>query len=231
MTRKSVQPEIRHCGDIGLFAVDRPRCVSCVHATEYCRAHCYNIGIERRFPACGSKDERNELAWRACSGADYARVLARKKKSTERVRLMTRGEAFATVADVERVRDIVTANPGSVWWIPTRAWREPALRSLIEARVATLPNVVVMASLDPSNTDTEWRRLRSAGWSTIYFGNGESWLRSGRAAWHGPTGDTTVRCPKTWRGIKGENACARCKAGCFAPVTRGRRVDVLLQEH
>ena len=215
-------PEIRHCGDIGLFAIDRPR-GSCSHATEYCRAHCYNRSIERRFPACKPKDRRNERAWQSCSGADYAAALDRKQLPTKRLRLMTRGEAFETVADVERVRDIVAANPDRMIWIPTRGWRDPTIRRLIESYVMALPNVIVQASLDPSNTKREYRNLRSAHWSTIYFGDG--------SGWRGPTGEDTVKCPKTYRKFKGAKACQTCKAGCFAPILRNRRVDVLLKEH
>jgi hypothetical protein len=227
----NVPPEIDWCSDIGLFVVNRPRCASCVHATEYCRARCYNVNVERRFPATGGKDERNERAWQACNGSDYARALDRKKLFNERVRLMSRGEAFSTVDDIARVADIARANPGRIFWIPTRAWRNTTLRRLIETRLAILPNVSIQASLDPSNNENEWRDLKASGWSTIYFGDGAPFLNSGRTAWQGPTGRNVVKCPKTFRGLKGENACQRCKAGCFSPVLRGRRVDVELREH
>ena len=220
-----MKPEIRHCTDIGMFAVDRPIPNGCFHRTNYCNLHCYNVKLYRIYPGMKGKDERNEAAWLSCSGSDYAKALDRKRKPTDRFRLMTRGEAFNTAADVTRVVEIATAMPDRLIWIPTRGWRDPLIRALIEGLVMPLPNVAVLASLDPSNSESEYRDLVSAGWPTMFFGDGSGWT--------GP--DHGFNCPKTThtranpKGIKGH--CGDCKAGCFAGPILNRRVDVILSQH
>ena len=226
----TIATEMRACADIGMHALDRSIEISCVHRTKYCAIRCYNQKLFKVYPAMHTKDARNETAWHAIdaqSVADLRASLARRKRNNpQRFRLMTRGEAFSNLEDVERVLTIAAGLPDQLIWIPTRAWREPLLRAVIESRVAPLANVVVLASLDPDNTEAEWRDLASAGWSTMYFGKpGEGW--------EGPP--DTFACPKTThtarhpKGIKGH--CGVCKAGCFAPRTIGRRVDVGLTEH
>jgi hypothetical protein len=213
--------ELRWCADIGMFACDRPIPVSCVHATDYCRARCYNCKLYKLYPNMARKDRRNEAEWQSIDGAELARALDRKKHSTDRFRLMTRGEALATHSDVDRVADIARANPGRLIWCPTRAWRDPLLRARIETELFPIGNLSVLASLDPSNTEADRADLASAGWSTMFFGRASD-------GWAGPVNG--FRCPKTHKtpknpkGIKGH--CADCKAGCFAPVILGRRVDV-----
>jgi len=99
----SIAKEMRYCADIGMFALDRPIEGTCVHATEFCSAlgeggTCFNKKLYRIYPAMHSKDKRNEAAWRAIdseSAADMAKSLDRRKKQTDRIRLMTRGEAFS----------------------------------------------------------------------------------------------------------------------------------------
>lgn len=225
--------EVTWCGDIGMHTVNRPRCVSCVHKTIYCEIECYNNRVETQYgDAIDGKDLRNEVIWRDPAFADTLRAdLDRKRtRQTKRVRLMSRGEAFASVADVDRVARIARANPDRLIWVPTRAWRNDTLRKLIESRIAILPNVVILASLDPSNTAREYRMLRNHGWATMYFGDPAD-LQVG---WEGPA--EPVKCPKTHRHMKGH--CAICKAGCFSRALRdtfrglnGHRVDVHLVKH
>jgi len=212
---------MRWCADIGMFAIDRPIDRTCHWKTKYCTNRCYNVAIEKRFgQAIVDKDARNEAEWSVISGPAVARELARKREyPTDRVRFMTRGEALANFADFPRVEDIVSSCPDTDWWMPTRAWRMPVLMREIEARLWDIPNLVVLASLDPDNSEAEYRELVRRGWSTMYFGPDPAWQGFEKA----------FRCPKTWRKLKGH--CGICKAGCFAPITLNRRVDVWLKEH
>jgi hypothetical protein len=96
--------EIRHCADIGLWSIDRPRS-SCKWASEFCKMTCYNRSIESRFrKSIPAKDARNEASWKSIDGRQLADMLDRKRTPTERIRLMTRGEAFSTPDDIARVR-------------------------------------------------------------------------------------------------------------------------------
>jgi len=222
--------EVRWCKDIGMFTIDRGIPNSCRHATAFCRGEipgvtpCYNLKLYKLYPNMVGKDARNDSAWSVIQGEDVRRSLDRKRKPTDRLRLMSRGEAFATIVDIPRVRDIARSNPDRLIWIPTRAWRNPILRTLIEAEIATLPNVAVLASLDPTNTEDQWRDLVSRGWSTMFYGK----MPGG---WNGPP--NTFACPKIHARNKarqrdGSGHCGVCRAGCFAPKLLGRRVDVHL---
>ena len=235
-------PELRWCVDIGMFAVDRPIPTTkwapgCTHKTPYCTRTCYNNKLYKLYPAMHAKDVRNEQAWQDCDGVDYADSLDLKHKPTHRFRLMTRGEAFATLDDVERVADIARANPYRLLWVPTRAWRDPMFRARIEGELFNFNSMVILASLDPSNTEAEWRDLVSAGWSTMYYGKPN-------AGWDGPTRKVqnakSFYCPKTYGAVDSVNKerhkpikghCIDCVGGCFAPATLSRRVDVLMKQH
>jgi hypothetical protein len=215
---------VRWCSDIGMHAVDRPIPETCVHATEYCALKCYNLKLYKLYPAMRGADARWEEQWQSWSGEDYADALARKQvKPTDRLRLMTRGEALSDYADVDRVADIARAVSPTLVWCPTRAWRSPLLRGACEGYLSGFANLVILASLDPSNTEAEYRDLVSAGWSTMYFGKkGEGW--------NGPA--SGFDCPKTAKPRRvPKGHCGVCKAGCFAPILLGRRVDVRLREH
>lgn len=125
---------------------------------------------------------------------------------------MSYGEAFGCAADVARVRDIASGNPDVVFWIPTRAWRNPEMRAAVDVLRATVPNLRVLASEDPTTTSQEHKALVAEGWSTMYFGDDSA--TQGR-----------FKCPKTWSHKDG--ACATCRKGCFSAT----RVDVHLKEH
>ena len=239
--RITFQTEESWCDDIGMFTINRPRSCSCVHKTAYCALHCYNLRVELQYDAIPGKDARTEVVWQEPSAPEaYARAFDRKtKKQTHRVRLMSRGEAFASVDDIDRVLALAAANPHRIFWIPTRAWRNDTLRKLIEARVMVVPNIVLLASLDPTNTEREYRLLRNHGWPTMFFGIPEP------HQWAGPS--SVFRCPKTHRPKRSKRNphglpaghCAVCKAGCFAPTLTDRlaglhtaaRRDVFLREH
>tara|TARA_B100000586_G_scaffold268822_1_gene246201 strand:- start:2316 stop:2996 length:681 start_codon:yes stop_codon:yes gene_type:complete len=223
-SKTSLASVVRGCPDIGMFALDRPIPGSCVHRTSYCNTECFNVKLYRIYPAMAGKDERNEAAWQEMdveSVAGLDKTLERRTSlPTDRFRLMTRGEAFRDGGDIDRVRLLAAGMLDRTIWIPTRAWRDPILRARIVSEIMPLPNVVVLASLDPSNNSGEHADLVSEGWSTMYFG------KPGKG-WDGP--ERGFKCPKTYRGLKGH--CGICKAGCFAPKTMERRVDVLLKSH
>ena len=130
---------------------------------------------------------------------------------------MTRGEAIKDVSDIGRVLDICKANPERLVWVPTRAWRNPLLRALIEGALFDVPNLAILASIDPETTDHE-PELIASGWNTMFYGDDSPQATEGR-----------FLCPKTWRDIKG--ACGTCKAGCFALdaelLTRCEAIDYL----
>lgn len=224
-----VRDLLRWCEDIGMFATDRPINDipgtgvegSCVHATDFCKGSCYNVKLYTMYPNMVERDVRLENEWRGVSGAAVAKALERKRKQTKRARFMTRGEAFKDYADVERVRRILDATPETLWWCPTRAWRNPLLRIMVEQLAREFSNFVPLASMDPTNTPEEWNDLKASGWSTMFFGDDD--MRET------PNGDRMFLCPKTHKGMKGH--CSVCKAGCFAKATLGRRVDVHLSSH
>ena len=139
-----------------------------------------------------------------------------KRYQTDRIRLMTRGEAFTCVLDIVKVYDLAMAMPDRQIWIPTRAWRTTALKNEIEKLLFNLPNVAVLASLDPSNTYAEKAMLKRDGWSTMFYGDDTE------------TADR-FKCPKTWGHIK--RACAKCKNGCFKMIEKGVPVHVHLKQH
>jgi hypothetical protein len=222
-----MKSEDRYCADIDMVTIDRPIDLTCRWATKFCRLHCFNVKLHRLYPAMEGKDVRNEAWWQQLTGAELKRVLDRKKRNTSRVRLMSRGEAFSTLADIDRVLDFARTMPDRIFWIPTRAWRNPIMRAAIEGQIMPLSNVALNASLDPTHTQDEYRDLVSAGWSTMYFGDG--------SGWEGPAETSRFDCPKTThtekhpKGIKG--FCSRCRGGCFSQVERNKRTDVYLTKH
>lgn len=204
---------IRFCKDIGMFSYDRSREFSCVHKTGFCEQTCFNEKLEKAFGhAIGPKDIRNDAYWLILNGRLVKKDLARKRNQTKRVRLMTRGEAFKTAQDVYKVMEICQENPNTIFWIPTRAWRDKGLRSMIETTFALIPNARILASLDPSNTVKEVVGLKARGWSTMYYGDDNA------------TQDR-YKCPKTHNHATGH--CAKCIKGCFSE----ERVDVHLKQH
>lgn len=210
--------ELRFTPDIGMFTLDRPIPTSCVHKTEYCDAKCFNVKLYRWCTAMRTKDIRNEVAWIDNDAAGLAASLDRKKKQTDRIRLMSRGEAFSDWSDLDRVAAIAEANPSRLVWIPTRAWRNPLLQLAVKALADRYSNVRILASMDPSNSAEEWTMVKAMGWSTMFFGDDDQLTT--------PNGDRSFKCPKTHRHLTGH--CAICKGGCFRA---DKRVDVHLKEH
>lgn len=195
---------VRWTEDIGMFAIDRSREDSCVHKTEACAAACFNNKLEAAFGhAIHPKDIKNDEAWYDNDAQGLAVVMKRKKRQTKRSRFMTRGETFKDADDIPRVLNIVRATPDTVWWIPTRAWRNALLWAQIQEAFADVPNVRINCSTDTDTTYDEWFMLQDE--RIMFFGNDEML--------HTPQGRKMFKCPKTWGHVKG--ACAVCKRGCF----------------
>ncbi len=225
--------EWRWCEDIGMFAYDRPiddvtdeygRVLaegSCVHATEHCKATCYNNKLYKVYPAMSQKDIRNEAQWQALGVNTVKPQLDKKRKFTDRVRSCTRGEPIKNTTDVSKLYRMALANPDRIFWIPTRAWRDSWLRAHIRGHLLHLPNVSVCASMDPSNTKAEWQMVTDAGWSTMFFGDDDMTET--------PTGERMFMCPKTHKDLKGH--CAICKAGCMSASVLGKQSHSHLKEH
>lgn len=204
---------IRWCADIGCFALDFPK-TTCCYRTAYCNANCYNRKVYRMFKdKIVKRDAANYLSWLTSTPEDWKNALADKRtRQTDRFRFATRGETLMNSTDVDRVINVVQQLPETLFWIPTRAWRNPALRSEIVQRLFPLANIRLCASLDPSNSQDEIDSLKAEGWSTLYYGDDSA--TEGR-----------IKCQKTWNHEKG--ACATCVVGCFSQD----RTDVHLRKH
>jgi len=230
VTNAELNDLIRFVDDIGMYATDRPindtenHEGSCIHRTDFCDQTCYNMKLYKMYKNMANRDDRCETVWQKLSTFSAIEVkqwIAKRRKPTQRIRHMTRGEAFKDVADIFRVRAMCLDNPDVLWWVPTRAWRDDNLRYLIEKALMTLPNCAINASFDPSNTDDEWRMMQDAGWNIMFFGDDDRTTA--------PNGDRMFKCPKTHKGLKGH--CMDCKAGCFAQKTINRTTVVHLSEH
>jgi hypothetical protein len=208
--------EFRFCKDIGMWASDRSREKSCLWKTEACKK-CYNVKLEHLYPKMLTKDIRNDAYWLALTGDVFADWASHRRTPIKRFRFQTRGETFASLADVFKVRDILLKNSSIEFWIPTRAWRSE-LRGLIESLVMPLKNCFLQASTEPSTTAKEWESLKNDGWSTMFFGD-DSMRKT-------PTGQKVFECPKTHKKLKSH--CVICKAGCFRS---GKQVAIHLMSH
>ena len=209
--------EVTWCADLGMFALNRPREVSCTHRTPACDG-CYNEKLETAFGhTIHPKDKKNEIAWQGNDALSLRESLAKRKRQTKRFRLMSRGESFSGLEDVSRVENILQQNPDTVFWTPTRAWHDPVLWANVRDMCARHKNVRLLASTDVYTTDSDWAKLKRQGVSTMFFGDDD--MRET------PNGDRMFICPKTHRKMHGH--CAICKAGCF----NDKRTDVHLKSH
>lgn len=204
---------IRFCRDIGCFALDFPK-FTCAFRTDFCNEKCYNVKLRRMYgDAMANRDHTNLEAWNNCTVDDFINALSGKRtRQVKRFRFATRGEALYSSQNIRKISEIAKAIPDTIFWIPTRAWRNSIRRAEIMAILFPLKNMRVMASLDPSNSPAEIALLKADGWSTIFFGDNEQTTNR-------------IKCTKTWGHVKG--ACATCKIGCF----NKKRVDIHLKEH
>jgi hypothetical protein len=226
---------LRRSEGIGLWALDRGA-VSCVWRTRACR-DCYNRRISWAYKAMGT-------AWLTPDGSDsarWARARSEAFSGLSRVRLCTRGEAFASPDDVFRVRGWISANPSTLFWIPTRAWCTGlehgwnyGMVSLLEREILPLSNARVMASVDPF-TAHMMPGLVQRGFSTMYFESYE--IPSGYVSGVHPGAGygNVIKCRKTW-SVRKDPATGRLAAPhglcrscgvCFGTA----RVDVWLRNH
>ena len=197
-----------------MWAQDRSREHSCVHATKFCAATCFNRKLEGSFGhVVAPKDARNDKFWSQIDGAQVRSFMATRKHNG-RFRLMTRGEAFRDMTDIARVESILRENRGMLVWIPTRAWHTNFSRSgkwrgesRLWAEIARLQtqyrNARIQISLDPSDSEAMVRWAEFSGFSTMFYGDDNS-----------PAINGSKRCPKTWAGKK--EACRGCKGKCFS---------------
>jgi len=205
--------ELRWNAEIGMFCLDRSR-ATCKWKASYCAKHCFNNKLYVVFVDMKTKDPRNDRYWNRITGKQLNIELNRKHKQTERVRFMTRGEALNNLSGIDRIIDICNNNLNRLFWLPTRAWRDRAMKAAIEQKLFKIKNLRVQASLDPSNSIFEINQLIVDGWSTMFFGN------DGRS----PI-ENSIKCKKTWD--KKHSYCPQCKKGCFTK----KQVHVWLKEH
>jgi hypothetical protein len=169
------------------------------------------------YPSVRSCEEKIEQQFIQLNGDTFRSQIEKKKKQTKRFRFMSRGEAFTCFNDIKKVEDIVKKNKNTKFWIPTRAWRNDHLLKCINTVLGKYDNVYLIASMDPSNTKEEWKKLKENNWSTMFFGD-DTLTQT-------PNGDKFIKCKKTWEKKKGH--CQRCSNGCFS----NKRTDVILKKH
>jgi hypothetical protein len=200
--------------DIGMLAIDRDIRTSCLWRTRFCSRHCYNRALMRVRPNIKKSGEADELFWEELDGELLYDMLHSEsfrqacgsvlRKSPgfmrARMRLATRGEAFAEPSDARKVADICEGNPNTTFWVTTRAWTDNSMTRAIEKYVIEQPNIRLLASLDPSHTASQFDRIARMGWNTTFFGDDE--FTEGR-----------FLCPKSWE--KKASYCRICKNGCF----------------
>ena len=218
-----MKSEVTYTSDIGLFTVNRSIKNSCDHRTSFCDTYCYNFKLYKVYKDMAKKDVRNDSYWEHLKQNPEALkpVFDAKKRDSARVRFMSRGEAFKDLTDVYAVREMLLADPDRLYWIPTRAWHSATLRAAIEGEIMPLKNAALNASLDPSDTDSDWESLEESGWIVMFFGD-DSRTET-------PSGKRMFQCPKTHKKLKGH--CAICKAGCFSVSQIDSQVSVHLSQH
>jgi hypothetical protein len=115
------------------------------------------------------KDIRNEEFWKSNQFPRIAKEFI-EKHDIHRFRLCARGEPISEVQDLVRLRKLALLNQHTLFKIPTRSWRDPVMRSNYGI-IDRLPNIRLIASIDPSNTLKELEIASS--YKTLFFGNDE----------------------------------------------------------
>lgn len=202
--------------DIGMLAIDRDIRTSCLWRTSFCAKHCYNRALEIVRPSIKKAGPTDELFWEELDGELLHKMLhsesfkdacGRLGKTPAfmraRMRLATRGEAFAVPSDVHKVADICLENPSTTFWVTTRCWIDRTMARTVEKGLLGIPNIRVLASLDPSHSARQWNRAYDLGWNTIFFGDDD---------FEDPVVERYL-CPKTWDHKA--SYCRICRNGCF----------------
>jgi hypothetical protein len=197
----------RFCKDIGMWAIDRSQ-KTCVHRTDFCNKYCYNKKLYRLYKDMVTRDDKNDEFWKSLDAISFKEW--NKRRKIKKFRFCTRGEAFASIEDIVKIHNIIAGNPKVTFWVPTRAWRNPSFKLIIETIIKPMKNARVLASTDPTTTQDDFEALKESQWSTMFFGD-----NSPRDAF---------KCLKTWGK---EFTCNQCKDGCFSK----KRVDIHLKTH
>jgi hypothetical protein len=193
----------RKCSTIDMWTLDRG-CTSCVWATPFCGQRCYKLRDYRRFPAeMAGRDARNDHTWKVMTPELFGDFLSRRRDPVDRFRWCTRGEPCKDKTDVDRLSEVAKAFPNILFWTPTRAWHNSAMRTLISRKLRPINNMRVQASVDPSDSASDVRSIKRGGWSTMYFGLDGNDGRRGRQL-----------CRKIWFKASGEK-CSTCTL-CFS---------------
>jgi len=225
---------LRQVPDLALWALDNSAC-NCKFRTPACN-DCYNRKMLRysTFKSAWSQGGLDDQNW--------AKATPESFQGLARVRLNTRGEAFSSLENIDRVAEWVAGNPNTLFWIVTRAWQtggngspenwykinEPFI-SAIDQKIRIYKNAKVMASIDDW-TSRHVKTLIERGWNTIFFSKENLEHPALFVA-----GSNVVKCKKTWLKIRNKNnrlvhpkgLCKTCKSGCFSDS----RVDVWLKYH
>lgn len=195
--------EMTYRSDIGMFCIDRPR-NSCKYKTAFCKKHCYNEKLNKVFKFENKPSEqRFERQWQSITGSVVFKTLSTKRNFTDRIRLMSRGEALKNSSDYDRINDICSANQDKLVWLPTRAWIDTKNIPAIKKLIADNKNLRLLCSIDPSNTAKQVKTIIDNHLSSMFFGNDTI------SKFHGLN---FTKCIKTWQHVNG--ACQTCNL-CF----------------
>ena len=134
-----IKDMIRWCSDIGMFATDRPindigdTKGTCLWKTPVCEEKCFNNKLYKLYPKMRDRDIRCEREWQSFKEGDFKKALSRKRKQTQRVSHMTRGEAFTDIDDVFKWKQVCEETPFTLHWMKTRAWHNPGHSAVTES--------------------------------------------------------------------------------------------------
>jgi len=220
---------IRFIPEIGLWSFSRGRS-TCRWKSKWCDVNCYAQKFYRMGWAKDEYDKADDEWWMSHDCLEIAdeirRVASVDDKPPARFRFSVKGEIWTATCDVVKVAHIAAHLPETVFWIPTRAWRDHAINSYIRLHLFRKPNVRVLASVDPDTTLGQLARLRAEGWSLVFAGDnqcGQMQLSADGLIPHVAEG--MHRCEKTWD--RRTSHCASCDEGCFSDG----RVEIHLKKH
>lgn len=145
-----------------IFVFNLPAGSSCPGKTEYCASICYAAKVERIYTNTKVAYAKNQ-AFIADNGLDafVAAVVDQiTRKSIKVVRIHSNGDFYSGPYALAW-RAIAKACPSTVFFAYTRSWRVASILPSLEA-LRALPNVRLLASVDPSAADAPsgWRVAR-----------------------------------------------------------------------
>ena len=174
---------------------------------------CYASNSNKRWKnVLPAFNARVAHAWQALSVNEFNAIWQRKKDQT-RFRMAKQGECLCDYAHIHNVWHIVLSNPQTLWWIPTRAWKDTLLRQRID-KIRELPNARVMASIDVDYmTRKAVPSLLSDGWKLLFSSPGKQANTPGFP--ESMFGVPFALCEKTWNADHIKDVCLHCARGCF----------------